>query len=149
MFSYFHKKRHPRTCDVLQIPFQLNPLRNNLYFIVTPVIVAHKSTFTLNLPSIPKDLNYDGSSMNPNVNSSYMRKTFDHADCGAMYTNQAMEMTQTLGDTNKPCTPLQMSVFIWGFACSWWKAKSNITRAKRCGKIQPTRLDIPSATVLQ
>lgn len=50
--------------------------------------------------------------MDPTVNLSYMWKTFDHADCGAMYTNQAMEMTQTLEDTNKPSTPLQMSVFI-------------------------------------
>lgn len=54
--------------------------------------------------------------MNTNANLSYMWKTFDHANCGAMYTNQAMEMTQTLEDTNKPRTPLQMSVFIWAQA---------------------------------
>lgn len=117
----------------------------------TLFIVVHQSVIISNLLSVHKNVNYDGTSMNSNANLSYMWKTFDHADCGPMYTNQAMEMTQTPEDTNKYCTPLQnVSIYLSpGFECSWWKAKSNIRHAKRCGKIQPMRLDMPRATILQ
>lgn len=109
------------------------------------------STFISKLLSNHGSINYVGSGMNPNANLSYMRKTFDRADCGAMYTNQAMEMTQALRDTNKPHTP-QQNVTIYlrtGFACTWWKAKSNITCARRYYKLQPMSLDIARATILQ
>lgn len=87
--------------------------------------------------------------MNPNAISN-MWNTFDHADFGAMCTNQAMEMTQA-GDTNKPHTSLQNATVYpsTGFPCTWWKVKSNITCARRYGKLQPMRLDIPRATILQ
>lgn len=109
------------------------------------------STFISKLLSNHRGRNYVGSSMNPNANLSYMWETFDRADCGAMYTNQALEMTQALWDTNKPHTPLQnVTIYLsTGSACTWWKAKSNITCARRYGKLQPMRGDIPRATTLQ
>lgn len=109
------------------------------------------SKFISKLLSNHRGMNYVGNGMNPNANLSYMWKTFDRADCGAMYTNQAMEMTQTLRDTNKPHTPLQ-NVTIYpstAIACTWWKVKSNITCARRYGKLQPMRPDIRRATILQ
>lgn len=109
------------------------------------------STFISKLLSNHRGINYVGSSMNPNANLSYMWKTFDRADCGAMYTNQAMEMTQALRDTNKPHTLLQnVTIYLSpGFAYTWWKAKSNITCARRYGKLHPMRLDTARATLLQ
>ena len=109
------------------------------------------STCISELLSNHRGINYVGRSMNPNANLSYMWKTFDRADGGAMYTDQAMEVTQALRDTNKPHTPLQnVTIYLsTGPACTWWKAKSNITCAGRYGKLQPMRLDTPRATVLQ
>lgn len=109
------------------------------------------STFISKPLSNHRGINYVGVGENPNANLSYMWKTFDLADCGAMYTNQAVEMTQALRDTNKPHTP-QQNVTIYlspGFACTWWNPKSNITCARRYGKLQPMRPDIPRATFLQ
>lgn len=62
------------------------------------------------------------------------------------------EMTQALRDTNKPHTHTLQNVTIYlyaSFACTWWKAKSNITCARRYGQTRPMRLDIPRATILQ
>lgn len=55
------------------------------------------------------------------------------------------------GTQTNPTHHCKMSVFIWApaFACTWWKAKSNITCARRYGKLQPMRLDIARATFLQ
>lgn len=36
-----------------------------------------------------QDINYIGSHMKPNAYLPYKRRTFDRADCGVMYTNQA------------------------------------------------------------
>lgn len=109
------------------------------------------STFISKLLSNHRDIHFVGGSMNPNANLSYMWKTFDRADCGAMYTNQAMEMTQALRNTNKLHTPLQnVTIYLsTDFASTWWKAKSNITCARRYGKLQAMRLDISRATILQ
>lgn len=75
---------------------------------------------------------------------------FDHADCGAMCTNEAMEMAQAR-DTNKPHTWLQnVTVYLsTSVPCTWWEVKSNITCARIYGKLQPMRLGIPRATILQ
>lgn len=140
--------RHQKPFTILQILLGLNPFKITFFFIkVTLLSVVQMSTFICKLSSNSRDMNYVGSSMNPNANFLYMWKTFDRADYGAMYTNQAMEMTEALRDTNKPQTPLQnVTIYLsTGFASTWWKAKSNITCARRYGKLQPMRPDIPRA----
>lgn len=107
--------RHLRPFNILQILLGWNPFRNNLYFIeVTLFNVVQPSTFISKLLSNHRGIHYVGSSMNPNANLSYMWKTFDRADCGAMYTNQAMEMTHEI-QTN-PTHHCKMSLFIWAQA---------------------------------
>lgn len=73
---------------------------------------AKMSTFISRLLSNHTGINYVGNSLNPNANFSYMCKTFDHAYCDAMYTNQAMGMSQALKDTNNPPHHCKMSLFI-------------------------------------
>ena len=109
------------------------------------------STFISELLSKHRGINDVGSTTNPNANLSYKWKTFDRADCGAMYTNQAMEMTQARRDPNRPRTPLQnVTIYLSsGSARTWWEAKSNITCARRYGQLQPMRLDIQRGTLLQ
>lgn len=65
-------------------------------------------------------INDFGNSLNPNANFSYMCTTFDCADCDAMYTNKAIEMTQALKDANKPPTLLQnVTIYLsTGSACN-------------------------------
>lgn len=109
------------------------------------------STFISQPVSNHTGINYVGSHMNPNANVSYMWKTFDRADCDAMYTKQAIKMAQALGDTNKPHTPLEnVTIYLSAcFASTQWKVKSNVTCARRYGELQPMRPDVPRATILQ
>lgn len=88
-----------------------DPFRSNLFHRSHTIKCEHVSQSCY---LTHRGINYLGGSVNANVNLSYMWKTFDRVDRGAMYTNQPMEMTQTLRDTNKPRHgTAKMSVFIW------------------------------------